>query len=227
MAITAGNTTHGGNVGAGTTTLTFAHNNNGDCVVVGMHFSGDSGSTNSSMAVTYDGVSLTEIGSPMSVGNIISLWFLKDASAHQGSHNVVVTVLENAFGVFTGSAASYSGTDKTTNPTANSTAGPTGSLTTITGTVNVTVDQSWPVAYGPTSNGVGESTAGTGTTRRVTSGAANQLGIFDSNGGLGTGNQNLVMNHAGASSTMGMIIMALAPAAGSASNSNFLMFMPN
>ena len=171
-------------------------------------------------AVTYNGVSMTSLGSynyTSPTGNG-TLWYL--IAPATGSNTVSIT----HSGSYTiGVASSYTGVKQTGQPDAaintQTTGGSTG--TALTSTVTVVASGSWLVT-GTVTEGAA-LTAGTGAyLRQVGSNAA--VALFDSNGAPGTGSQSMTINESPTNRfAIGMV--SIAPVVSATANSAFFAFM--
>lgn len=145
---------------------------------------------NATASVTYAGVSMTEVSSSPAVdsGYYLRLFYLDSPTS--GANTVAITfgsaIVANACG------AVYSGvaTGVDSNATASNSGTPAASLTAST---TVVASNCWLVMGIISSDGPHDPTAGTNATLRVAISDANtiSLGLFDSNGTVGTGSQSM------------------------------------
>lgn len=156
-------------------------------------------------AVTYNGISMTEIGHT-AVDNgtgdwYVSMWYLLNPAS--GTNTVSFTGSNN----LAGSSASYTGVNQSGQPDGSATANSAGSaVTTKTFTSTVTASNCWQI-LGFRAMTAGWS-AGAGTLLRQNSNNSyNQ--ILDSNGTVGTGSQSLIAT--GSSDKVGGVIASFAP----------------
>lgn len=132
MAVTVGAITNNSGTTSGGTTKTYAHNNDGDFLLVAVAplVSANANPT----GVTYNGVNMTlvdEVAYSLSVG--VSLWRLVAPAA--GSNNVVIT-FGNTDQYHVSAAVSFSGVDQTTplgTPTTATSTGTTAPSVTVSG----------------------------------------------------------------------------------------------
>lgn len=150
MAITFGNT---GQDTSGVSTL--AYNNNGDFLIVAI-----SSNTTAVTAVTYNGVSMTQIGSTqhhVTYTRFESYWGL--VAPAQGTNNIVLTGAgSNPYYAI----QSVSGVDQSVPYTGLNTASGTGANPTIT--ITTTVNNAYPFSFGQIQTG---ASAGANTTLAV------------------------------------------------------------
>lgn len=159
--------------------------------------------------VTYNSVSMTQVGkiASLALGRYIYLYYLAGPST--GSNNIVAS--SSGSEILRGNAASYTGASQTGIPDAVSTnSGTVLSGAALTGTVTVGASGCWLVMAGYQAGG--PLTAGASTTLRAQSGTSNFVGLFDSNGTVGTGSQSLnETNGDGVPRDMELIIASFGP----------------
>lgn len=164
--------------------------------------------TNNTVTVTYNGTSMTQIKSVSNTNGWEERLFLL-INPSSGSNNIVVNF--STGGARSGFVAtSYTGVKQTGQPDssasiAQSTSSPYAMATTVVAT------GCWIVGSAM-SNATGSLTAGTGTTKRASLGVgtSTDLGIFDSNGTVGTGSQSINAAVTGITNIVGAV-MSLAP----------------
>lgn len=173
--------------------------------------------------VTYNGVSMTQIGSTMAVeaNRFLALFYIVNPGSAQ---NVVIsaTGTDGTRGI-RGVATYYTSVKQTGIPDATSTAGPTASSPS-TASTTTTVNNCWVVAIAgsPSSTGI---SASTGVTSRANpgSGSSDSLNFGDSNSAVTpAGSYSTSFTNNG--DTIGQITASFAPSA-ETTNGNFLMFM--
>lgn len=185
--------------------LSWQHNNSGNCVMVGTV-----GDLTSDLitGVTYNAVAMAKVGViQMPTDRFLTLWGL--VGAVTGNNTVLVSASSSIF--IAAASSSYSGVGSieagaTTN-TANSPA------TSVTGTVATTAANCWTVAAVADDSGVAIS-GGTGTTSRGTN-SITPLNMLDSNIALSPGNHTL-QGTGGAGANWGIVIASLAPSGAAA-----------
>jgi len=176
---------------------------------------GEGTSATKMSGITYNGNSLTAVNSKqLNPQGWTYIHYIVNPST--GANNVVITWTASV-GASRGVAVSYTGASQTGVPDSQT----TGDQTTSPQTCSTTVvtDQSWLIMNNLADRNI---TASTGATTR-SSGWSDVGAVFDSNGGVGTGSQNMQTTTSG-TATYGYAICSFAPAAASA-NSNFFMFM--
>lgn len=206
MAIAADTfSTTAGGVSVGSTTLNFSFNNAaGDLLVVGVfNVSADGNPT-----ATYNSVSMTRVASRAVGGSTrsVHLYYLKSPAT--GTNTVAITQTGTTFLYAT--AASYSGTNTSSQPDSSSSNGAS-SATTLTTSTTVVASNCWLVGVQSGDNG-DFTTGGAGTTQRSHN-ASGYATIIDSNGTVSTGSQSLVGNNTPAQN-IGCVLMSIAPAGG-------------
>lgn len=160
MAISFGNTSEGGN--------NFSHNNNGNFLVVSV-----SSTTNDVTAVTYNSVSMTQIGTVLtntSTARYISQWGL--VAPASGSNTITITGGTN----HDSQAISAIGVEQTipyTNVTTNS-------GTSTTPAITLTTTETGSYIFGMDFQGGDVGTAGTNTTKLNTSMSNDYQGFYSS-----------------------------------------------
>jgi len=208
MAIAADSSSSSGGISGGSNSLTYSFTNTaGDLLVVGVFNVTSDGTP----TATWNGTSMTEAGH-YQIGTSsrqVTLFYLKNAAT--GTHNVVVSQTGTTFIYST--AASYSGTNTTTQPDSSATAKNAGSSNSLTATTTVVGSNCWLVCASSGDNG-DNGAGGTGTTQRSTAGVDHYVTIMDSNGTVGTGSQSLVTNYS-PSQSIGTVIISVAPASAS------------
>lgn len=158
--ISFGNTSDNGSQG----TTSWAHNNNGDLLLVGIHET-----ANSVSGVTYNGVSMTQVGTTLTfagAGRYLSLWRLINPAV--GSNNIAITGGAN----HQAAAISMGGVDSTT-PTSGFNSGTTAS-SPMAVSVTTTVNNAYVVGFGLY---ITKSTLGTGV-------SDTKVISYDTNGAL-------------------------------------------
>lgn len=204
MAIAFVASVDGGNNGGGSASHTFAVNaTGGDFLVVGAFHNG---TTEDSMAATYNGVSMTEVNAGIGAAGVgyVKLFYL--ANPTSGSNNVVISKTGNAF--IAGMTSLYSGVNSTGQPDAQTTNSATGT-TGITTNLTTIANNCWTILW--SANSAGLPVAGTGSTVRQAS--ANGYGLFDSNGPVTpAGSYNMQIT--GASANWRTIMASFSPSGG-------------
>ena len=156
--------------------------------------------------VTYNGVSMTQIGSTAVEGGTRTyyLFWLKNPTT--GTNNVVVTATGTANEIYAG-AASYTGVDQT-NPIETSTAA--NSLTGTTPNTSITTANAneWLVALWRNDTGAVSS-----STNQTVRGASSSIRYADSNGTVGTGSVTAQVSVTGGLSYV--VVSALKPSSAS------------
>uniref|UniRef100_A0A6H1ZT25 Uncharacterized protein n=1 Tax=viral metagenome TaxID=1070528 RepID=A0A6H1ZT25_9ZZZZ len=156
-----------------TTTLTWSHICTGSdrLLVAGIYAGADS-----TMSVTYGGVSMTQINRLLmtgaAAGQYIYLFYL--LSPATGANNVVSTS-GTAVGMY-GAGSSYAGAKQSAQPDASATQATATSQTTLTTSLTTVADNCWVVGHAYSGNAV---TAGTNTTLRT--GSVTALRMLDTN----------------------------------------------
>jgi len=155
--------------------------------------------------VTYNSVSMTEIGSGQLFNgdtNRMRLFYLINPAS--GSNTVSVT--PSASDYFQWSVASYNGVDQASQPD-SSNSGETSGVSTHPISTTVVAEDSWMV--GVWGGGGWNITAGTGTTER--SSGVDFYALGDSNGALASGSRTLTMT-TGGNEAEGQIALSFDPA---------------
>ena len=208
-------------VDGGSTTgssMTFAFNNvAGDYLFVGVV--GDT-ALDDVTGVTYNGVSLTQVGSSIIAASRYSYLFSL-ASPATGSHNVVISAGSSHFLI--GAAASWSGTNLGALDAHNSGVS-SGAVSTYTTSITTVADNCWAVfiSFG-FNNDLSPPAAGTGLTRRAYDVGLGAWGFFDSGGVITpAGSFSGTTTRGFASYTEGHIMASIAPP-GAASGGGPLM----
>ncbi len=189
MAIAIDTTTDGGSSNP-VASLTFSHTCNGNDRLLTVAVEGDL-STNNITGVTYNGVSMTQVGTGQN-GNsgttryTYFFWLIAPAT---GANSVVVSSSPNGFIVAV--SASYTGVKQTGQPDASNTgvyATPSPALT-----LTSVLDNTWVIisSFGRTTGA-----AGTGSTLRVQNGTSGG-GIYDSGASVSAGAQSLTVTYSG------------------------------
>ena len=209
MAITFGNTSENGSQG----TTSWAHNSNGDFLLVGVNET-----ANSISGVTYNGVSMTQIGTTFNyatIGRYISYWGL--VAPASGSNTIAITGGANQ----NAGATSISGVLQTS-VAAAATGYASNSTTSSPATVSVTttVDNAYVVGFG---FAISYTTIGTGTTDILNVHDANARMVRSTSAITPTGASSVNINMNG-SLLGGLIGVGINPAATvSPSNASFLL----
>lgn len=163
--------------------------------------------------ITYNGVSMTLIGTKLESTNFrTTMYYLLAPST--GTNNVVVTYTTGDYNTRTCvSVASYTGVEQSGQPDGSVTAS-SASTSSFTTTSTVTDSGCWLIlgAIGLRNNLAG----GTGTTRRTNPADTVCAWIFDSNGTVGTGSQSLIVTQS-AAGQMATVMASFSPSAGGAS----------
>ena len=199
-------------------TVTFNHTTSGtDRLLVVPCASLNNGSLDAVTGVTYNGVSLTRLGSPLQVGAfnwIIYLYYL--ANPASGTNSVVVT-RNTTTGEGYGAAISYTGVDQASPIGASTNAsGVPGPITT---TLSSTVDNAW--FFVTNANADGSPSASTNSTARVNN---NSLCTgFDFGPKTPAGSLNMQQTFTGTRDWRSIMI-SLKPAATSANTGSFFAF---
>lgn len=175
MAIAFDNSAGSTTLSSSHTSKTYSHTCSGsDRIIIGGIGTFDSTGGNQVSGATYNGVALTELIEVSSQPNTYhSMWYLINPST--GTNNVSFTFSAQTFSWIV--SASYTGVNQTSFPDASSSAGSL-SGSSISGSVTTTVNNCWTVMV-PFANAEITS-AGAGTTLRVTSPTDLRIGIADS-----------------------------------------------
>jgi hypothetical protein len=203
MAIAFDSTVDGGATTA--TSLTFAFNNvGGNILFVG--FLGDA-STDDITGVTYNSVALTPINK-IQGRRWTYLYILPNPAA--GSNNVVISCTASHY--ITGGALSYSGTNLTGQPDASTTNISSVAVATLTTALTNVADNCWDMLIENGYDGGITPSAGAGTTYRVSDGAFQEWGLFDSNSAkTPAGSVSLTTNYNGPSNKIAHVMASFAP----------------
>jgi len=159
------------------TSLTWAHANAGDYLVVGTSVESDTGghTAQTMSTITFNGVSMSKIRSDYITDNGTELWGLAGASI--GTFNIVVTPTAVVDGLY-GAGLSFSGVDQT-NPIDNHT-GTTAGGTSISQAITSNVDNAMLVNIMHHQNSAAVKTADANQTERFN---AATTGDFSTAGG--------------------------------------------
>lgn len=197
-----------GQVGSGSSSLTFSHTTAGTnrllfvCVVTG----------NNSPTVTYNSVSMTQIGTGVSnTGYYTHIFYL--AAPATGTNDVVITLGSGTNGIL-GLSASYTGAAQTGIPDSSNTGTLTDS-TPLSVSTTTSADNSWVVGCFGGSPNVDPS-AGTATTLRqaISNALPIQGAVVDTNGAVTPAGARALEVQPGATSFQSMYVASFAPAAG-------------
>lgn len=175
--------------------------------------------------VTYNGVSMSkDFGTGSISGFVIQTFYLLAPST--GSNTIEIS---SAGSDYSSIATSYTGVLQSSFP--DSHAQTVGALNTspVTGSTTVVASNCWLCgsAFCYASAGAGVVSVDK-TERASTTLDGDELITFDSNAIVSTGSQSATLTVSGSGNFRGgMHLYSIAPAAGSSTNSNFLMFMPN
>lgn len=157
---------------ANSTSLTFAHTCSGSDRIL---FVGTMVRTTTISGVTYNGVSMTAIGTRELVSGADYIqWFYLIAPA-TGANNVVISL--NASNIIIGGAVSYTGAKQTSQPDAV-TNNPATTESTTTTSVTTIADNCWTILLAR-ANDDGNTSASTGSTLRADT--AGYIQLYDSN----------------------------------------------
>jgi len=206
MAITFGNTSENGTQG----TTSWSHNNNGDFLFIGV-----SSTTDNITGVTYNGVSMTQIGTSVhnaTLGRYVTIWGL--ASPTSGSNTVAITGGANQ----TAAGTSISGY----NSNSGFNSGSTISATPVSVGVTTTVDNAFVVGFGIF---VTFSSLGTGVSDidGAVNGDTNVRLIKSTSAVTPAGVFTMAVNMSG--SNLGLLAAVGVNPVAAAVNSNFFQFM--
>lgn len=136
---------------------------------------------------TYNGVSMTQIGTTQTNGSGTSLALYYLINPATGSHNVCVNSLGTP-AVLAGDASSYTGALQSGVPDAQH--GATGTGTTISNSVTVVGSNAW-IVTAAINDADASASSGTNYLQRAPPGASSSIVLGDSNGTVGTGSQNV------------------------------------
>lgn len=170
--------------------------------------------TDNVTAVSYNGVSMTKVGSALTSGDRYSTgWYLINPAT--GTHNIVITGGAQSWGV----GVSYTGVEQSSPIDASNTFTFT-SQTTGTTTLTATNAGDW----GLTAIWQNPITVVAGTNSFLRN--SNTPFAFDSNGTVGsTGSFGMTINSSGGATNWAVVMVLIKPAAVAATNTNFLMHM--
>lgn len=175
MAIAFDAATDGGLVVPGTS-LTWSHTCSGSDRLLRVGVRSTQSITDNVTGVTYNGVALTLIGRVNGGGGFeprtVSLWELVNPAS--GAHDVVVSGTSD---VIMGESASYTGVGAGHD---HFNTAQTGAGSSLSVSVTPVADQCW--IQGVFGNDVGDPSAGTGATERVSAG--NGIGLYDNNAAI-------------------------------------------
>lgn len=194
--------------GAAGTSQTVAYTNNGNLLV---WYGGVDGTTEVITGVTYNGVSMTQVNKLQEPGaRWWYLYILKNPAT--GTNNLVVSASGSTN--FITLAASYAGTDTTTQPDDNASQATAGTQATISQNLTSTIAGDW--AFAGVRN---DAVVMTGTTNLTGLSASGAIMSFDSNGSLGAaGSKTLVVTANDATGNMYGNFMLIKPGAAGASS---------
>lgn len=179
-------------------------------LILGVQFGG---STDVSGTPTYNGVSMTQVGTYSVAGTTFAAVRVYSLVAPaSGSHNVSISNTGGANYIYS-SIASYCGVDQTTPVETSGTAGPT-TNTSLSKSLTTTTSGDWLVGFFSGGSTGASLSAGSNTTFRttVTGGSWNNIG--DTNGPQSPAGTYSIAVSAGASEKLGIFALALKPAAG-------------
>lgn len=189
--------------GSGASSRTFAHTvNTSNEILIVCAFSNQV--SNPITGVTYNGVSMTAIGTFQSgtgAGGLIFYYLLNPAT---GTNNVVVS--QTGTNYLLGASASYVTAKQSGQPDSQAQGEP-GTTTTITLTTTVVAANCWLIAAATSSGGTGYTASG--TMRQSTS---DPFGLQDSNGTISTGSQSLTFTNSTSAAHSPWQIISIAPA---------------
>ena len=209
MAIALDTTTSSSS--ASSTSWTFSHTCSGSDRVLLVGFF-KFGGGDSVTGVTYNGVSMTQLGKGVAdASGYVYLYGLVNPAT--GANNVVAS--SSASVQWYGEAVSYTGVDQTT-PFPDTEAYNSSTGTSFTESITTSVADSWIILQGR--NSVGGPTAGANTTLRVSS-PSTDVWFLDSNAGRSTGSNALAWSY-GTTETCYRIIAAIAPSASASGPAN-------
>lgn len=191
---------------ASASSLTWAHTITGSqtILIVGVGMDADTTCT-----VTYNGVSMTEIGNAQrSAGGVKTFLFYLVAPT-TGTNNIIAT-LGTATKVASG-ATSYTGAAQSGQPD-SFTATFNDATTSFTVSTTVVASNCWLVGATRMQDGLAEPTTAGGVTRTEapTTGAGQKTVLSDSNGTVGTGSQSITWGQGSADNISG-VVASIAP----------------
>lgn len=137
--------------------------------------------------MTYNGTSMTSLGSQAIVGGGGSVRAYGLANPSMGANNVVITKSTGS-NFIPSVAGSYSGAAQTGQPEATGT-NTASSASTLTVSATTLTDNAWMVLLGWNDNG-GTMTASTGSTKRTQTPSYGGFALFDSNAGISPAGSN-------------------------------------
>jgi hypothetical protein len=204
MAIAFDNS--GTNTASGTVSTTFTVSGS---ATVGFAAVMNGASGWSPSAMTWNGVSMTQVGFVNAVDGNYRLYVYSILNPGTGSISVSCTGSGSSGGIYL-IAGSYTGSSTSSAQEAYATQTSTGA--TLTNTVTVATSNAWTISFVTDSTDGGtKPTANTGCTRRAYVGGI--MGLFDSNASLATGSQSMIYNTTG--TTSGGLIMSVPVASAS------------
>lgn len=165
----------------GNSVLTFSHTCSGSNRLLIVGISSDDGNLVS--GVTYNGVAMTQIGSPLNTGFTEYIYLFYLVAPTSGSNNVAITGTGGHN--FRAEALSYPGADQTA-PIDSTNTGTVSAASSITVATTVVAANCWLVMWGK--NDSVAIAAGAGSTARTPTTQANLF--TDSNGTVSTGSQS-------------------------------------
>ena len=159
MAIAYDTSADGGEVNPGTS-LSWSHTCTGSQRLLVVACRGGLGEGDRITGVTYNSVSMTQVGTAIRPGdeNVVSLYYLLNPNT--GTNTVEITLTS---GYMEGESASYTGVKQLDQPDSSNT-GIQENNASITVSTTTVADNSWVI--GSFFGGIGEPTAGSGTTER-------------------------------------------------------------
>lgn len=181
MAIIFDNATFGSSANQ---TLSFSHTT-GSLVDGGIFLgimSQQSSGVPSSASVSYNSVSLSQVGTYSNFNNATLFVFFVKAPA-SGSHTVSISVTGSGIIKTLAMAATYGGVSQTTMPDAGPVTGDGGGGgSSVSLNVTPTSSTAWGLLFASTVSSTNKISSSTGSTIRGVSNGAQQAAIFDSNG---------------------------------------------
>jgi hypothetical protein len=195
-ASTAGTQTTG-------TSLTFSHTCSGVNRILFVSVVGTSGKTTT---VTYNGVSMTEVGN-ITTTRPIRLYYLINPAT--GAHDVVISASGNDY--LAGSSVSYKGANQLSQPDSYTTDDSSVAVASRSITTTTVKDNCWLVGITYKSSGGEGMTAGTDTYLRTSGDGFNDMSVWDSNGArTPAGSQSLNIN-VSPSGRVGTVMASFSP----------------
>lgn len=162
-------------------------------------------SNNTVSGVTYNGVSMTQIGTfTTTAGGGENNYLFLLVNPASGANNIVVT-FNSSTGVSAVCASSYNGAKQTGQPDANNT-GYSASTTSLTTSVTTTSDNCWLAGYARAGDTM---TAGTATTLRT----ASNISMMDSNGAKSPAGSYSLITTQSPASYIGHVVVSISPTA--------------